>query len=113
MLEQVNRPERCFELLIDQHHVHNHRRARRGDNEMNDAQSEADSQGDGTNYRTPDEVALMHLSQQREHQQPRSGDRNQDARVAIANLLRSPVRAYRECAKVEQPQRPLQREMEM
>src|SRR6059058_256275 len=93
--------------------MHNHCRARRGDNEMNDAQSEVDSQGDGTNYRTPDEVALMHLSQQREHQQPRSGDRNQDARVAIANLLRSSVRAYHECAKVEQPQRPLQREIEM
>src|SRR5207302_5084014 len=84
VIEQYNLPERCYELLIDQYYVNNHRRARRGDNEMNDAQSEADSQGDGTNYRTPDEVALMHLSQQREHQQPRSGDRNQDARVAIA-----------------------------
>src|SRR6266850_81433 len=80
---------------------------------MNDAQSKTDSQGDGANYRTPDEVALMHLSQQRKHQQPRSGDRNQDARIAIANLSRSPVRAYCECAKVEQPQSPLQREMEM
>ena len=46
---------------------------------MNDAQSETDSHGDGANHRAPHKVALMHLTQQRKHQQPRSGDRNQDA----------------------------------
>ena len=45
---------------------------------MNDAQSEADSHRDGANHCAPHKVALMHLTQQREHQQPRSGDRNQD-----------------------------------
>src|SRR5262245_65408583 len=80
---------------------------------MNNAQSETDAQGDCANYRAPHQIALMHLAKQRKHQQPRSSDRNQDARIAIANLSRSAVRAQRECAKVHQPQSPLQREMEI
>src|SRR6266480_1880878 len=79
---------------------------------MNDAQSKTDSQGDGANYRAPDEVALMHLTQQRKHQQPRSGDRNQHPRVAIAYLSSGAVRAQRQCAKVEQAQGPLQSEIQ-
>src|SRR5215475_7252773 len=75
---------------------------------MNDAQSETDAQGDGADHRTPNEVALMHLSKQRKHQQPRSSDRNQNTRVAIANLSRSPIRAQGESAEVHQPQSPLQ-----
>ena len=80
---------------------------------MNDAQSEADSKGDGAHHGAPYQVAFMHLAEQRKHQQPRSGDRNQNARVAIANLSRGAVCAYCECAQVEQPQGPLEREPEI
>src|SRR5437773_8485261 len=80
---------------------------------MSDAQSETDSHGDGTNHGAPHKVALVHLAEQRKHQQPGSRDRNQDARVAIADLSPGAVCAYCECAKVEQPQGPLQCEMEI
>src|SRR5215831_14147903 len=80
---------------------------------MNDAQSETDAQGDGANHRAPYEIALMHLSKQSKHQQPWNSDRDQNARITVANLPRSPVRAQCKCAEVDQPQSPLQRKMQI
>src|SRR6266478_5363919 len=84
-----------------------------GEDEMNDAQSDADSQCHGTYDCAPHEVTLMHLTQQCEHQQPRRGDRNQLPWVAIAEMSRQSARAQRQCDKVKQAQGPLQRDMQM
>ena len=80
---------------------------------MNDAQPDADPQRDSADNRAPHEVALMHLAEQREHQQPRRSDGNQHTRIASAQMSRHSARTQNQCAKVKQTQRPLQRQIQI
>ena len=80
---------------------------------MNYTQSNTHPQRDGANDRAPHQIAFVHLTQQRKHQEPWRGNCNQGARIAIAHVSRDAARAERECAEVKQAQGPLQREIEM
>src|SRR5947207_15588300 len=93
LFKRIDGWKRRVDLLIDQHHVHDHGRAGDRDDEMNDAQSDADSQRHGADDCAPHQVTLMHLTEQCEPQQPWRGDRNQRARVMIAQMSPQSARA--------------------
>src|ERR1700730_18590637 len=67
MFKRVNSWKCRLELLIDEHNLHDHRRALDGYDEMNDAQSYADPQRHRTYDCAPHQVTLMHLTEQCEH----------------------------------------------
>src|SRR5437762_731571 len=80
---------------------------------MDNTQPDADAYCDGAHHRTPHEVALMHLTEQCEHEQPRCSDRNQYTWIAISQMSRCTASAQSHCAEEKQTQGPLQREMKM
>ena len=80
---------------------------------MNDAQADVNAQRDSADHRAPHEIALVHLTEQHEHQQPRGSYRNQHAWIAISQMSRRAAGTQRHCAHEKQTQRPLQREMKV
>ena len=80
---------------------------------MNDAQPDADTQRDSAHHRAPHKITLVHLTEQREHQQPRRRNRNQRARVTVPQMSRRAACAQGQCNEIKQTQCPLQREIKM
>ena len=80
---------------------------------MNDAQTDVNAQRESADHRPPDEIALVHLTKQREHQQPRGSYRNQHTWIAISQMSRRAADTQRYCAQEKQTQCPLQRQMKV
>ena len=68
----------------------------------------ADPERDGAQDRAPEQVALMHLREEREHQQPGRSESDEEPRIASARVAGSAEGAKDEGAEVNQAQRPLQ-----
>ena len=81
-LQEINRRESRSELFVHQEHLRNHRGAHGGEGEVNHAQAHADAECDGAQDRAPQEVAFVHLREERKHEKPGRGDCDQETWVS-------------------------------
>ena len=76
-------------------------------------QAKIHAQGERADDRAPHEVARMHLPEQCKHEQPWHGERDEEFRIAIAQVPRGGECAEREQEEAGEPERELQRERGM